>query len=197
MHDVGKTALDHSILFKPGKLTEEEFEHVKRHPQLGYDFLNKDPRIDERTKDICLLHHERIDGTGYPYCLKGKEIPEMSKICSIVDVYEALTVKRCYHEAIEPILATEILTQEAGRKLDFDLVSKFLKNIAVYPTGSSVLLSNGEQAIVKGQNPSFPLRPVVRTVRMHNGKCIPKDEIDLLTKLNITIEIPQCATLRK
>lgn len=196
LHDVGKTLLNHKILFKPGKLTKEEFEHIKTHPVRGYELLIKNKSLEEEIGEISLLHHERIDGSGYPYGLRGHEIPEPARICSIVDVYEALTVKRCYHDAIAPVRATEILTQEAANKLDFDLASIFLKNIAIYPTGSTVLLSDGRYAIVKKQNSSLPQRPIVRTVVMKNGKCIPKEEIDLLSRLNTTIIASNIAIIR-
>lgn len=187
LHDIGKTSLDSNILFKPGKLTPEEFDHVKQHTLLGYGILSKNSRLSESSKRISLCHHERLDGSGYPNHLVGEEMSEYARIAAIVDVYEALTVDRCYHKAIAPSTAMEILMQEANSKLDFRLTSIFLKNIAVYPNGTMVLLSNGSYGIVKEQNHSMPLRPVVRTVEMKNGTAIPKDEIDLLNTLNITI----------
>lgn len=187
LHDIGKTVLNHDILFKPGTLTTEEFEHVKTHTQLGYDLLSKDHQIPELTRQICLGHHERVDGSGYPNGLTGERLPDFVKIASIVDVYEALTVNRCYHDAITPLQASEVLTEEASTKLDFQLTRAFIQNIAIYPTGTNVLLSDGRYAIVKEQNQSFPLRPIVRVVEMKDKKCIPKEEIDLMSKLNLTI----------
>lgn len=187
LHDIGKTALNHNILFKPGRLSAEEFEHVKSHTQLGYELLCKDSQIPEATRQVCLCHHERIDGSGYPFGRQGDELHDYVKIASIVDVYEALTVKRCYHNAITPLQAMDILTQEATSKLDFNLVSIFNQNIAVYPTGTNVLLSDGRYGIVRDQNESFPLRPVVRVIEKRNGKFVSHEEINLLTTLNLTI----------
>lgn len=187
LHDIGKTVLDHDILFKPGKLTKDEFDHVKEHVKLGYDILSKDLQIPEPIKQICLCHHERIDGSGYLRGMLGEQLHEYIKITSIVDVYEALTVNRCYHNAVTPSHAVEILAGEASSKLDFSLVSTFIQNIAIYPSGSTVLLSTGSYAIVKEQNSSFPLRPVVRLIEIEDGVCVPKEEIDLMVTLNITI----------
>lgn len=187
LHDVGKTVLDSNILFKQSSLTDEEFEHVKQHPQLGYDMLAKNTSISEVSRRIALYHHERMDGSGYPKGLYGDAIPEFARIAAIVDVYEALTVNRCYHKAIVPQRAMEVISAEAVSKLDLALASIFLQNIAVYPNGMTVLLSNGQYAVVKQQNRSLPLRPVVRVLAMMNGKCVAREEIDLMRALNLTI----------
>lgn len=187
LHDIGKTLLDSTILFKPDRLTEEEFEHVKQHSKLGYELLNKNRKVPESSMQIALQHHERMDGSGYPFGIGGNQLSEFTRISSIVDVYEALTVNRCYHRSISPLHAMDILVQESTSKLDLRLVSIFMKNIAVYPNGTTVILSTGQYGVVKAQNPSLPLRPKVRVVAMENGKCVPKEEIDLLSTLNITI----------
>lgn len=187
LHDVGKTLLDSRILFKPGKLMPEEFEHIKQHPQLGYDILAKNSQITEACKQICLYHHERLDGSGYPYGLAGDAVPESARIAAIVDVYEALTVDRCYHKAVTPQRAIEILTQDSLSKFDVQFASMFMRNVAVYPNGTPVLLSTGQYAVVKEQNQSLPLRPVVRVVVTEHGKCLPREEINLAATLNVTI----------
>lgn len=187
LHDIGKTLLDSRILFKPGKLTNEEFAHVKRHTELGYEILNRDSRLPEASKIISLQHHERMDGSGYPNGLMGKELSEYARITTIVDVYEALTVDRCYHRAITPQRAVEVITEEAHTRLDFQLASIFMRNIAVYPNGTTVRLSTGEYAVVKEQNKSFPLRPVVRMIAMEGTQWVPREQVDLLTTLNLTI----------
>lgn len=188
LHDLGKTVLDKKILMKPGELDETEFVHVKKHAAFGYDLLKKMPGVSERSRQISLYHHERMDGSGYPKGICGAEIPEFARIAAIVDVYEALTADRCYHKAISPFHAMEILMEEATEKLDLDLTRLFLQIIAVYPNGASVRLSDGSKGIVKSQNPSVPLRPVVRVVETEDGKLTGKREVDLLKVLNLTIE---------
>lgn len=197
LHDIGKTVLDQAILFKSQKLTEPEFELIKTHSAQGYEILKKMPDISESSRQIALCHHERLDGSGYPNGIKGNEIPEFSRIAAIVDVYEALTADRCYRKAMSPYHALEILSEESASKLDLKLTSKFMQNVAAYPNGSMVRLSDGNPAIVKSQNPSMPLRPVVRVVKWENGKLLPKYEVDLMKVLNLTIaESEDLKTLR-
>lgn len=187
LHDIGKIILDKRILFKADALDQEEFEYIKTHTLLGYDLLKKMPGLSERSRQIALCHHERLDGSGYPNGLSGKEISTFARIVAIVDVYEALTADRCYHKAVTPCRALEILSEETVSKLDLPLATKFMQNIAVYPNGTVVYLSNGTWAVVKSQNQSMPLRPVVRVISVKNGVQIPGDELDLMKVLNITI----------
>lgn len=191
LHDIGKTVLDSNILFKSETLNSEEMEHIRLHPVLGYDLLKHNDKLSEASKIVALTHHERMDGSGYPFGMNGSDLSELSRIAAIVDVYEALTVDRCYHKAIPPYRAIEILTAEAGSKLDLRLTSIFMQNIAVYPNGSTVLLSTGQTAVVKAQNSALPLRPVVRVISIKDGKWVPGEEIDLVTTLNITISEPE------
>lgn len=188
LHDLGKTVLDKKILMKPGSLNAEEFEHIKQHTVLGYELLKKIPGLSERSRQISLYHHERMDGSGYPRGIVGAEIPLFVRIVSIVDIYEALTSERCYHKAISPYRAMEILTEEAATKLDPDLAAIFLQKIAVYPNGALVHLSDGSVGVVKAQNPSMPLRPVVRVFETKQGRPVAKLEVDLMKVLNLTIE---------
>ncbi len=187
LHDIGKIALDQNILYKPTVLSEEEFEHIKQHPILGYDILKKDPLLTEASRQIALYHHERLDGSGYAYGSEGGELNTLIRIASIVDVYEALTSPRCYRKSFTPSKAAEILTADAVEKLDAQLVAQFFQSIAIYPNGNMLLLSDGNQAVVKEQVPGFPFRPVVRLIEKKDGKDIPGKEIDLSTTLNITV----------
>lgn len=191
LHDLGKVLIDKKVLLKPAKLTKEEFEEVKQHSSKGYDMLKKMPNMSERSRQISLYHHERIDGSGYPFGMKGDEIPQFAKLVAIVDVYEALTSERCYHKAMSPYQALEILSEEAVTKMDMELTAKFMQNVAAYPNGTMVHLSDGNIGVVKKQNPSMPLRPVVRVLGNENGKPVIKYEVDLMKVLNITINEPQ------
>lgn len=187
LHDIGKIALDQKILYKSERLTEDEFAHIMQHPILGYDILKKDPLLTEATRRIALNHHERLDGSGYVYGTSGGELNILIRIASIVDVYEALTVNRCYRKSYTPSKAADILMADAVEKLDAELIANFFQSIAIYPNGNPLILSDSSLAIVKEQNPGLPFRPVVRVVESKNGKNMPGEDIDLSTVLNITI----------
>ena len=133
LHDIGKVGIPDYILLKKGSLTEEEFEVMKKHPVIGYDALRNasgDLGSDfflNMAMDIILYHHERWDGAGYPYGLKGEDIPLSARIVSIADVYDALTSRRPYKEAFTHDKAIEIMKTEVG-KYDPELFNIFIKN---------------------------------------------------------------------
>lgn len=120
--------------------------------------------------------------------LNADEFEHIKQHAAIVDIYEALTSDRCYHKAISPYRAMEILTEEAAMKLDLDLATTFLQKIVIYPNGTMVRLSDGSMGVVKEQNPSMPLRPVVRVFETKQGMPVAKLEVDLMRVLNLTIE---------
>lgn len=197
LHDIGKTLIDQKILQKPGRLTQTEFEHVKLHTTLGYDLLKKNPLLTELTRIIALSHHERLDGSGYPHSYTGDDIHEFVRIVSIADVYESLTSDRCYRRSLCPFDAIQILTEESTAKLHAHLTAIFIRNIAIYPNGTMVRLSDNRYAIVKEQNNQMPYRPVVRILKQMKDKFIPTEEINLMTELNLTIKEPNITTINK
>jgi len=125
MHDVGKIGISDAILLKPGKLNKNEFETMKSHTNIGGDLLDGKDTLINAAREIALTHHEHWDGTGYPYGLKGEEIPLFGRICSIADVFDALVSKRTYKEAWELKEATDYIQQESGGKFDPDAVIAF------------------------------------------------------------------------
>ncbi|MBA3009223.1 MAG: DUF3369 domain-containing protein [Proteobacteria bacterium] len=130
MHDVGKIGVPEAILHKPGKLTSEEFDIIKKHAQTGYEILRKSNRsIMKAAAIVALQHHERWDGKGYPQGLKGKEIHVFGRLAAIADVFDALSHKRCYKDAwsLEKIMDT--FKKEAGFQFDPELVDMFLMNM--------------------------------------------------------------------
>lgn len=187
LHDLGKILLDNRIMFKEGLLTPEEFEYVKLHSPVGYEALREASNVPKLSSDIALNHHEKVDGTGYPRGLKGKQIDEFSRIAAIADVYDALTTDRCYRKKWSTNKALDYLIEKSGTMFDPELVQLFMQQIAVYPNGSMVRLSDGRLALVKEQNPSVPLRPVVRVFEDEKGNRVTKEEIDLMKVLSITI----------
>jgi HD-GYP domain-containing protein (c-di-GMP phosphodiesterase class II) len=125
LHDVGKTKIDDSILNKPGKLSPEEFNEIKKHPIYGYELL--DGSIPVESLDVVLHHHERFDGTGYPDNLSRDQISLFAKISTLADVYDALTTNRCYAKARNPFEAIMIMKKEMLGHFEEDKFMAFIK----------------------------------------------------------------------
>lgn len=188
LHDIGKTLINPQVLYKNSRLSNDEFDIVKQHTTLGYELLKKNPILTELSRIISLQHHERLDGSGYPFGLTSNEIHLSSKIVAIADMYDALTAERCYRKSMTNHQAYEILSQEATDKIDSTLLAGFLKNIAIYPNGTLVKLSDGTRAIIKEQNEGIPLRPIVMVIDDAKGKTVKLYDINLAATLNITIK---------
>ncbi|PKM83845.1 MAG: hypothetical protein CVU88_00925 [Firmicutes bacterium HGW-Firmicutes-13] len=189
LHDIGKAKIPQDILQKPGKLTEEEFEIIKRHPKLGYDELNKIQELKEHVRQAVLQHHERANGSGYPLGLKGKEISLYSQVISIADFYDALTSDRCYRGRVLPHEAAEILMGSSSlNDFDIELVRLFLKNITLYPIGTEVVLNTGQRARVVHIPVDFPLRPTLQIMEPDGlDQWIPAGRLELLKETTVFI----------
>lgn len=124
LHDLGKISINKAILDKPSKLSIHEFEEMKKHPKLGLNSLNK-KYYNKIIRNIILFHHEKWNGTGYPYGLKEAEIPLEARIISIVDCYDALTSKRIYKNKLSHKEALDILKTESGKSFDPKIISIF------------------------------------------------------------------------
>lgn len=181
LHDLGKARVPPEILNKPGKLTPEEFREIKKHPAYGYKMvLESGNGIDPRSAAVILNHHERYDGTGYPRGLKGDEIDEMSAICAVADVYNAITTDRVYRKAHPPHEAYEMIMASGNFMFSMKVVDAFLKCVLPYPPGSVVRLSDGTIAVVLQVNRSFPFRPLLKA--LYSG-----EELDLMKEHNLVI----------
>lgn len=187
LHDIGKTLLRQDILFKTSPITSEEFSHIKEHSLLGYTLLRQNPNFTELSRLITLQHHERLDGSGYPYGLKKDDIHAFSKIVAIADMYDALTAERCYRSSLTNYDAYRILMKDSGTKIDSELLSIFLKHIAIYPNGTIVRLSDGTRGIVKSQNYQAPFRPLVRIIDDRFEEPVKLYDLNLMEELSITI----------
>jgi two-component system, response regulator RpfG len=127
LHDIGKIGIPDSILLKKGNLDDQELKLMRKHPIIGYEILQDSPsKYLQKGSEIALAHHERFDGTGYPYALKGKDIPLSARIVAIADVFDALTSVRPYKEAWSIDKALEYVNEESGRHFDPDLVRVML-----------------------------------------------------------------------
>jgi HD-GYP domain-containing protein (c-di-GMP phosphodiesterase class II) len=159
--DIGKTALPASLLSKVGRLSDDEWELMKSHVQLGIDILSDSWDVSPDVLEIVRTHHERVDGSGYPGNLSGNRIPLLGQIAGVVDFYTAVTSTRPYAKAVSPSTATYMLYQQQGRLFSEQIVQKFIYSLSTYPTGSLVELSSGEVALVISQNPGLRLKPNV------------------------------------
>lgn len=161
LHDIGKQLVPSNLLNKEGKLTVSEFEIVQKHPIWGADNLRKASLIDEDSIMSILAHHEKENGSGYPYNLKGNEIPLFSKIISVADVYDAITSFRSYRIPIQPIDAFNIIFNDIGESFDYDIVRAFYNRLEFFPVNTIVELSNNRIALVSHTG-KLKLRPTVR-----------------------------------
>jgi len=184
LHDVGKTKIPSEILNKPGSLTEEEFEIIKKHTSYGYGLLKKSTELSTYASYIALTHHERFDGGGYPLGLKGEEIHEFARIVSIADVYDAITSDRVYKRRVNINEAVEYLIGMGDHQFDYNIVRNFIEHVTIYPPGTCVLLNDGEKAIVVDVNKRYPNRPIIRILADREGQ-MSKEPVEIdLTKNN-------------
>lgn len=170
LHDVGKMRTPVSILDKPSLLTEDEFDIMRKHPMDGFHILRKHKDVPDKALEIVQLHHERIGGQGYPFGLRGDEIPVHVRIVAIADVYDDITSERVYHEGIPAHTGLNMMFHWAPRDFGEDLMQEFIRCIGIYPIGSLVELSNGALGIVMSTNPASRLRPIVMMVRDPEGR---------------------------
>ena len=161
-HDLGKARVPIDILNKPGALTDAEFATMKNHPRLGTEMLQSNGFDEPIALDICLHHHEKIGGGGYPDGLDDEEISIYARMAAICDVFDAVTSARVYKRAWDP---ADALVRMAAWKGHFDreLLAAFIKLVGVYPVGSLVRLSSGLLAVVVQQRKDQLYAPVVRT----------------------------------
>lgn len=164
LHDVGKMKVPLDILNKPGPLTDEEFAIMQGHAQHGIDLLAGMAGLSKDAMDVVALHHERIDGSGYPNGLKGNEISQVGQMSSIIDVYDALTSVRVYKDAWEPSFTLKKLLEWSGSQFDKELVGNYIRCLGIYPVGSLVQLKSGLVGIVREQNEHDLLRPDLRII---------------------------------
>jgi len=185
LHDIGKMLIPLEIINKPGKLTKEEFDIMKTHPINSIDQLEYLVSYDV-LRGI-ESHHEKMDGSGYPYGRKKDNIHLYGKILSICDVYDALTSDRSYRKNCFPSEVIEYIMGCADTHFDYEILSNFLKTIVAYPIGTFVKLSNEKIGVVVKNFSENIMRPVVRII---NEDSTVGDDINLLYDykfMNITI----------
>jgi HD-GYP domain-containing protein (c-di-GMP phosphodiesterase class II) len=162
--DIGKLAIPESILNKPGKLTEEEWEIVKTHPKAGVKLVRDTGAWCPLVQGCILRHHERWNGTGYPEGKVAAEVHEMARIAAVADVFDAITSERPFAAAKPAHLAVQTILAGAGTQFDPVICEVFASRVAPFPTGVEVELTDGRRAIVVSV-PELELdRPVLRVI---------------------------------
>lgn len=162
LHDLGKAMMPMDVLNKPGKLTDEEFAIIKKHPEEGHRLLLEGGTVGEVALDVCLHHHEKVDGSGYPHHLAGEQISLFAKMGAVCDVYDAITSNRPYKAGWDPAESIRKMTEWSRGHFDERVFQGFVKSIGIYPTGSLVKMASGRLAVVVEQSEKSLLLPRVK-----------------------------------
>lgn len=179
LHDIGKAVIPTAVLNKPGKLDDGEFEIIKTHPVRGYELLQAGGNASEAALDVCLHHHEKFDGSGYPHRLAGEDIHLLARMGAVCDVYDAITSDRPYKAGWDPAESVARMAQWNGH-FDPTVFSAFVASVGIYPVGSLVALESRRIAVVVEQRPGALTRPVVKAFFSQRSKMpIPPVVIDL------------------
>ncbi|HZK58167.1 MAG TPA: HD-GYP domain-containing protein, partial [Clostridia bacterium] len=178
LHDIGKVKVPNKILNKKGKLTTEEFNTIKKHTTLGHEMLSKIDDISYGVKNAVLLHHERTDGSGYPFGMSTTFIDLYSKIVAIADVFDAMTSDRIYRKRKTPFDVFEMFKTVGVGIFDTTILNIFINKISPYYIGTNVMLNNGERGRIVYIPPRDVLSPIIE---------IQSDYLDLSVQNNIEI----------
>lgn len=162
LYDIGKLSIPYQILWKPKKLTPEEFAMVKQHTTIGYEFLRKHGSFDVHILSATLQHHERCDGTGYPRCLLEPEIDRFAKYIAIIDTYEAMTSPRSYRKKLHPFQIIANFEETGYAKYDYAALKSILSHFANAQLGFNVKLSDGREGVVILINEKDLSRPLIK-----------------------------------
>jgi putative nucleotidyltransferase with HDIG domain len=179
LHDLGKAMIPNEILGKPGKLTDAEFDIIKTHPAEGHKLLLGGTGISDTVKDVCLHHHEKVDGSGYPKGLNGETMSTFAKMGAVCDVYDAITSNRPYKAGWDPAESIKRMAEWKGH-FDPQVFQAFVKSLGIYPIGSFVRLESGKLGVIVEQGEQSLLKPKVRVFFSSKSQAYIKPEtIDL------------------
>lgn len=170
LHDIGKLGMPAEIRDKPAPLTDAEWDVVRRHPRDGYDILVDKGDFPRPVLEIVRFHHERLDGSGYPFGRAGVQLPLHVRVVALANTYDALTSDRVYRRAIAADQALQQLYNAADSSFGARLVQEFIRCVGIYPAGSLVELDNGAIGVVLGSRPDARIQPTVLLVRTPGGE---------------------------
>lgn len=180
LHDLGKALMPMEILNKPGKLSDEEFAIIRQHPSEGHRLLLDARGVSAATLDVCLHHHEKIDGSGYPEHLAGDNISLLARMGAVCDVYDAITSNRPYKAGWDPAESLRRMAEWTSGHFDPKVFQAFVKSLGIYPIGSLVRLSSGRLGIVVEQSEKSLLAPRVKVFFSTKANArIPPEIVDL------------------
>lgn len=186
LHDLGKAKIPMDIINKPGRLSDEEFQIIKAHPEEGYRLLVDGSGVCELVLDVVLHHHEKMDGSGYPKGLKGEQISLYARMGAICDVYDAVTSNRPYKAGWDPAESLRKMAEWTGGHFDKRVFQAFVKSVGIYPVGSLVRLESRRLGIVIEQAAGSLLEPRIRAFYSIERDCYIAPEV-------IDLAAPGCA----
>jgi len=163
LHDIGKMVIPNEVLNKPGKLTDEEFAVMRSHPERGWEILKSCYQVHETALDVCLHHHERVDGKGYPKKLSGDALTLFARMGAVCDVYDAISSDRCYKPAWSPAESIRKMASWKDGHFDETVFQAFVKTIGIYPSGTLLKLKSGRLGVVMEQSTKKLTTPIIKT----------------------------------
>mgnify|MGYP001818149389 CR=1 FL=1 len=175
--DIGNTALPDDVVHAEGAITQDQYAQVPAHVEEGVHILERSPGIEPAVFEMVMYHHERFDGSGYPYQLEGSNIPPMGRIAGIVDCYDAMTTRTAYSPALAAYDAARELNEMRDKFFSAEVVEQFMHTIGMFPTGSVVELSDGAVGLVLEQNADNLLQPKVLVLKTPKRKRLRKPKI--------------------
>ncbi len=184
LHDVGKTYIPRETVTKPGKLGEQEWEVMKKHPLYSSEIVCQMEGMSERAITIVLYHHTQYNLKGYPSLTKGKEQPPGSRVVAIADCYDSMTTLRPYQRRFDPKETLEIMMKMVGKHFDPKFFKAFIKTLGIYPIGTLVRLDTNEVGLVVRINPDDPNRPTVKILYDPEGRELKEPQEVSLTELD-------------
>jgi putative nucleotidyltransferase with HDIG domain len=176
LHDLGKAMMPMAVLNKPGKLTDAEFDTIKTHPEEGYKLLLEGKGVSPAILDVCLHHHEKVDGSGYPKGLNGDTMSLLAKMGAVCDVYDAITSNRPYKAGWDPAESIKRMAEWKGH-FDPAVFQAFVKSLGIYPVGSLIRLESGKLAVVIEQGDKSLLSPKVKVFFSTRSQAYLKPEV--------------------
>lgn len=178
LHDIGKSKIPAEVLNKKGILTKDEYEIIKKHTILGYGMLDDLGVLDQEIRRAVLLHHERTNGSGYPFNAAADSLSLFSKVIAVADVYDAMTSERVYKKSSTPFDAFEMFSTVGTELFDSTVMNLFVKNVSPYFIGMNVELNNGKTGRIVYIPPHDILKPVV---------CVQPDYVEISQETGLKI----------